>query len=68
LEGRLALKEEQALEKDLVYEQVRRLTERVANTVQSGKEDTLTVAKKVCTILVVSIPAACEDSINSFFT
>lgn len=47
LEARLATKEEQALEKELVYDQVCRLTERVSSTVQAGKEGTLTLAKKV---------------------
>ncbi|XP_071815869.1 coiled-coil domain-containing protein 146-like [Apostichopus japonicus] len=47
LEIRLAEKEEQLLEKDLIFEQVIRLAERVNNKVSTGKEDTLELAKKV---------------------
>ena len=48
LEIRLAEKEEQLLEKDLIFEQVTRLTERINNRVnQQGKDDTLELAKKV---------------------
>ncbi|XP_072026353.1 coiled-coil domain-containing protein 146-like [Amphiura filiformis] len=47
LEIRLAEKEEQLLEKDLIFEQVTRLSERVKSKVDTGKEDTLQLAKKV---------------------
>ncbi|XP_038067979.1 coiled-coil domain-containing protein 146-like [Patiria miniata] len=47
LEVRLAEKEEQLLEKDLVHEQVQRLAQTVQSKVESGKEDTLQLAKKV---------------------
>ena len=47
LETRLAEKEEQLLEKDLVFEQVQRLVERIRNKAQAGKDDTLTLAKRV---------------------
>lgn len=47
LESRLAEKEEQMLEKDLILEQVQRLVERVRNKAEIGKEDTLTLAKSV---------------------
>ncbi|XP_006816366.1 coiled-coil domain-containing protein 146-like [Saccoglossus kowalevskii] len=47
LEIRLSDKEEQLLEKDLVFEQVTRLSERVRNKAESGKLDTLNLAKKV---------------------
>ena len=49
LEMRLAEKEEQLLEKDLIFEQVTRLAERVRKKAESGKEDTLELAKKVYT-------------------
>ncbi|XP_074646441.1 coiled-coil domain-containing protein 146-like [Tubulanus polymorphus] len=47
LEVRLAEKEEQLLEKDLIFEQTTRLAERVKNKTNSGKKDTLNLAKKV---------------------
>jgi len=47
VEVRLADKEEQSLEKDLVYQQVCRLTDRVSAKVDAGKDDTLLLAKKV---------------------
>ncbi|XP_060560310.1 coiled-coil domain-containing protein 146-like [Ruditapes philippinarum] len=47
LETRLAEKEEQLLEKDLVFEQVTRLAGRVRNKAETGKDDTLDLAKKV---------------------
>lgn len=50
LEARLAEKEEQMLEKDLIFEQVNRLVDRVKNKAEGGKEDTLELAKKVCEI------------------
>ena len=43
----MADKEEQSLEKDLIYQQVCRLTDRVAAKVDSDKDDTLLLAKKV---------------------
>ena len=39
--------EEQCLEKDLILEQVNRLTERITNKVDTSKDDTLSLAKKV---------------------
>ena len=47
LEARLAEKEENLLEKDLIFEQVNRLVDRVKNKAEGGKEDTLELAKKV---------------------
>lgn len=47
LEVRLAEKEEQLLEKDLIFDQVCRLSDRVNKRASVGKEDTLCLAKKV---------------------
>ena len=47
LEVRLAGKEESLLEKDLIFEQVTRLCDRVKNKAESGKTDTLNLAKDV---------------------
>ena len=47
LETRLAEKEENLLEKDLVLEQVTRLAGRVRGKAETGKEDTLDLAKRV---------------------
>ena len=47
MEVKLAKIEEQCLEKDLILEQVNRLTERITNKVDSSKDDTLSLAKKV---------------------
>ncbi|CAF0929077.1 unnamed protein product [Brachionus calyciflorus] len=47
LEFKLAKIEEQCLEKDLIIEQVNRLTERIHNKVDTSKDDTLNLAKKV---------------------
>ncbi|CAF1403142.1 unnamed protein product [Rotaria magnacalcarata] len=47
LEQRLSTKEEQSLEKDLILEQVNRLIERLSTKVDAGKDDTLSLAKKV---------------------
>ena len=47
LEQRLSTKEEQSLEKDLILEQVNRLIERLSTKVNVGKDDTLSLAKKV---------------------
>ena len=49
LEIRLAEKEESLLEKDLIFEQVCRLCERVRGKADAGKDDTLMLAKKVHT-------------------
>ena len=49
LEVRLAEKEEHMLEKDLIFEQVVRLSERVKKKAESGKTDTLNLAKTVRT-------------------
>ncbi|XP_054419850.1 coiled-coil domain-containing protein 146 [Pteronotus mesoamericanus] len=47
LELQLAKKEEQLLEKDFIYEQVSRLTDRIWSKTQVSKEDTLLLAKKM---------------------
>ncbi|XP_015208078.2 coiled-coil domain-containing protein 146 [Lepisosteus oculatus] len=47
LEIRLAEREEQLLEKELVYEQVTRLSQRIRAKADNGKHDTLALAKKV---------------------
>ncbi|KAM3924189.1 coiled-coil domain-containing protein 146 [Leptodactylus fuscus] len=47
LELRLAEKEEHLLEKDFLYEQVSRLSERIRIKADNGKEDTLVLAKKM---------------------
>jgi len=47
IEIRLAEKEEQLLERDLVFEQATRLAERVRNKVDVGRDDSLSLAKKV---------------------
>ncbi|XP_075064839.1 coiled-coil domain-containing protein 146 isoform X1 [Mixophyes fleayi] len=47
LEMRLAEKEEHLLEKDFLYEHVSKLSERICIKVENGKEDTLTLAKKM---------------------
>lgn len=47
LEQRLSIKEEQSLEKDLILEQVNRLIERLSTKADAGKDDTLSLAKKV---------------------
>ncbi|XP_016001425.1 coiled-coil domain-containing protein 146 isoform X1 [Rousettus aegyptiacus] len=47
LELQLAKKEEQLLEKDFIYEQVSRLTDRLYSKTQAYKQDTLLLAKKM---------------------
>ncbi|XP_066489767.1 coiled-coil domain-containing protein 146 isoform X2 [Tiliqua scincoides] len=47
LEIKLAQKEEKLLEKDFIYEQVSRLTEKIHTKVENGKGDTLILAKKM---------------------
>ncbi|XP_019623769.1 PREDICTED: coiled-coil domain-containing protein 146-like [Branchiostoma belcheri] len=47
LEMRLSEKEEQLLEKDLIFEQITRLSDRVRKKAESGKTDTLNLAKSV---------------------
>ncbi|MBN3298360.1 CC146 protein, partial [Amia calva] len=47
LELRLVEREEQLLERDLVYEQVARLTQRLGLKAEDGRLDTLALAKKV---------------------
>ncbi|XP_072257827.1 coiled-coil domain-containing protein 146 [Pyxicephalus adspersus] len=47
LELRLAEKEEQLLEKDFLYEQVSKLSDRIRIKTENGKEDTLAGAKKM---------------------
>lgn len=44
---RLAEKEENLLEKELVHEQVTRLSDRAKKRAETGKDDTLDLAKKV---------------------
>ncbi|MBW01726.1 coiled-coil domain-containing protein, partial [Eschrichtius robustus] len=46
LELQLAKKEEKLLEKDFIYEQVSRLTDRLCSKTQACKQDTLLLAKK----------------------
>lgn len=53
LELRLAEKEEKLLEKDLIYEEVSRLADRTKTKAETGKEDTLELAKKVNTKMVL---------------
>uniref|UniRef100_A0A8C9EEE0 Coiled-coil domain containing 146 n=1 Tax=Phocoena sinus TaxID=42100 RepID=A0A8C9EEE0_PHOSS len=47
LELQLAKKEEKLLEKDFIYEQVSRLTNRLCSKTQACKQDTLLLAKKM---------------------
>ncbi|XP_058153941.1 coiled-coil domain-containing protein 146 isoform X2 [Dasypus novemcinctus] len=47
LELHLAQKEEKLLEKDFIYEQVSRLTDRLCSKTQACKQDTLFLAKKM---------------------
>ncbi|XP_047276622.1 coiled-coil domain-containing protein 146 isoform X5 [Homo sapiens] len=47
LELQLAKKEEKLLEKDFIYEQVSRLTDRLCSKTQGCKQDTLLLAKKM---------------------
>lgn len=47
LEAQLAVREAQLLEKELIYEQVTRLTQHIRTKADNGKEDTLKLAKKV---------------------
>ncbi|XP_060051642.1 coiled-coil domain-containing protein 146 [Erinaceus europaeus] len=47
LELQLAKKEEKLLEKDFIYEQVSRLTDRLSSKTQASKHDTLLLAKKM---------------------
>ncbi|XP_017378527.1 coiled-coil domain-containing protein 146 isoform X1 [Cebus imitator] len=47
LELQLAKKEEKLLEKDFIYEQVSRLTDRLSSRTQACKQDTLLLAKKM---------------------
>ncbi|XP_003782665.1 coiled-coil domain-containing protein 146 [Otolemur garnettii] len=47
LELQLAKKEEKLLEKDFIYEQVSRLTDRLCSKTQACKQDTLYLAKKM---------------------
>ena len=43
----MADKEEKLLEKELIYEEVTRLLDRTKRKAESGKDDTLKLAKKV---------------------
>ncbi|XP_037745136.1 coiled-coil domain-containing protein 146 isoform X2 [Chelonia mydas] len=47
LEIQLVQKEEKLLEKDFIYEQVSRLTDRLCTKTQNGKKDTLILAKRM---------------------
>ncbi|KAG7324196.1 hypothetical protein KOW79_012212 [Hemibagrus wyckioides] len=47
LEMQLAAREAQLLEKELIYEQVNRLSQHIRTKADNGKEDTLRLAKKV---------------------
>ncbi|XP_074873192.1 coiled-coil domain-containing protein 146 [Carettochelys insculpta] len=47
LEIQLIQKEEKLLEKDFIYEQVSRLTDRLRTKTEDGKEDTLILAKRM---------------------
>ena len=47
LEMRLAAKEESLLEKDLLFEQICRITDRVEVSSNAGKDDTISLSKKV---------------------
>lgn len=47
LEVELVQKEEKLLEADFLYEHVSRLTDRIRATAESGKQDTLLLAKRV---------------------
>uniref|UniRef100_A0A8D2DEG1 Coiled-coil domain containing 146 n=1 Tax=Sciurus vulgaris TaxID=55149 RepID=A0A8D2DEG1_SCIVU len=47
LDLQLAKKEEKLLEKDFIYEQVSRLTDRLCNRTEASKQDTLLLAKKM---------------------
>ncbi|XP_012576376.1 PREDICTED: coiled-coil domain-containing protein 146 isoform X2 [Condylura cristata] len=47
LELQLAKEEEKLLEKDFIYEQVSRLTDRLCSKSEAGKQDTLLLAKKM---------------------
>ena len=51
LEVRLAEQEELLLEKELVYDQVTRLSRRIRAKAENGKLDTLDLAKKVWVFL-----------------
>ena len=51
VEARLAEKEEQSLEKDLILQQVNRLVDRVSTQINDGKQDTLKLAKKVSLLI-----------------
>lgn len=53
MELRLAEKEEKLLEKDLIFEEVNRLSERTEKKAETGKEDTLSLAKKVIAHLII---------------
>lgn len=50
MEEKLAKVEEKCLEKDLILEQVLRLTDRIETKVNSSKDDTLKLAKKINTM------------------
>ena len=43
------------LEKDFIYEQVSRLTDRLYSKTQACKQDTLLLAKKVCQVPALSL-------------
>lgn len=74
LELRLAEKEEKLLEKDLIFEEVTRLADRTKKKSETGKEDTLELAKKVCyyqlssTFRPICIPSLTRCSFAGHFT
>nr|XP_035928195.1 coiled-coil domain-containing protein 146-like [Halichoerus grypus] len=53
LELQLAKKEEKLLEKDFIYEQVSRLTDRLCSKAQAYKQDTLLLAKKMNVVCAI---------------
>nr|XP_023998968.1 coiled-coil domain-containing protein 146 [Salvelinus alpinus] len=57
LEVGLAEREELLLEKDLVFEQVTRLSQRIRAKAENGKQDTLQLAKKQTDSLSPQLPA-----------
>ncbi|XP_050792778.1 coiled-coil domain-containing protein 146 isoform X7 [Gopherus flavomarginatus] len=60
LEIQLVQKEEKLLEKDFIYEQVSRLTDRLRTKTENGKEDTLILAKRVLKARLV-LKCVCKE-------
>ena len=65
LELRLAEKEEKLLEKDLIFEEVTRLADRTKKKSETGKEDTLELAKKVCLqcLIIIKVRLPIDQSV-----